>query len=301
MNFPRIVFTGAILLFSMIAFIGIVKKVVYKTTSSRAERRYLKEAGGSHQGPLQSPLVAVKGDFPSIDRIHALFAGSLPIVKILHYKSSVAWLPGRPAWISDYSARYHTSSHFIMRSLSKSKTYQSQLIREGDEIVIFDPAISLHFFCVVDLSNCKLGLYYYDEDHDERVFLKAYSVAVGKARKEGDSTTPQGKYSLGSKVGIYKKGEIGYHLGRKVEMIQVYGTRWIPLEGASGLGIQGNPLIRGKERVENGQVTDGCIKLCREDLEELFAIVTSKPTEVIITKDFKAVQLPGREVAEPTR
>ena len=47
--------------------------------------------------------------------------------------------------------------------------------------------------------------------------------------------------------------------------------------------------------------SDGCIRLSSEDIEELFAIVLTKPTFIEIVKDFHEAKLPGVEVAAPSR
>ena len=71
---------------------------------------------------------------------------------------------------------------------------------------------------------------------------------------------------------------------------------------ARGFGIHGVPWI------ENGQnelipdesslgkfESDGCIRLANADMEELFAIIITKPTTVEIVKDFHLAKLPGVE------
>jgi len=297
LNFPRVVLTGTIFLFGLIGLAGIVKKATFVGRNGCSKSHYPSEKIQDEKGDGLTPLVAIEGKFPRIDRVHELFAkhSSLPIVKTITYKSNVSWLKGRPAWISDYAARYKTSSHFIARSLAGKAQYDAPAVFEGDQFTLYEEKVQIHFFLVVDRSLCQMGLYYLDKIHGERVFLKAYPVSLGKKEKNG---TPKGVFSLGSKVGIYKKGEMGYHLGRKVEMIQVFGTRWMPLKGASKIGIQGSPIIEGKEIVSQGYSTDGCIKMSKGDIEELFAIVSGRPTAVIITDDFSSARLPGREVAQ---
>jgi len=91
----------------------------------------------------------------------------------------------------------------------------------------------------------------------------------------------------------------------------VFGTRWVPfgeeLEGATvpakGYGIHGAPwrydsqktvLAEARETIGKYD-SDGCIRLRQEDIEELFAIIITKPTYVEIVKDFHEAKLPGIE------
>ena len=41
--------------------------------------------------------------------------------------------------------------------------------------------------------------------------------------------------------------------------------------------------------------SDGCIRLSSEDIEELFAIILTKPTIVELVKDLRDAKLPGVE------
>jgi hypothetical protein len=129
--------------------------------------------------------------------------------------------------------------------------------------------------------------------------------------------TPLGRYSLGSRVAVYKPGTTGFYQDHKIEMIRVFGTRWIPLDQelerttvpAKGYGLQGAPWTldpNSKQLVENRDSigiydSDGCIRLSSEDIEELFAIVLTKPTFIEIVRDFHEAKLPGVEVAAPSR
>ena len=162
-----------------------------------------------------------------------------------------------------------------------------------------------------------MAFYYIDVATNERVLLKTYDVGLGRidATQASGSQTPLGKYLLGNKIGIYKKGDLGYYLDQKLEMIQIFGTRWIPFEKeienctlpAKGFGIHGAPWKKGpdgqivEQRVSVGcYESDGCIRLLSEDMEELFSIVVTKPTYVEIVKDVKFAELPGREVKTST-
>lgn len=261
-------------------------------------------------------------DFPTIDRIHQLFTTGptkLPIVETISYSSSVPWLKGRPAWLADYAAYYATSRHFIARSLNGKPDYFSQKVSNGSRFNVFSKDKQIQFHLLIDLSRCKMGFYYVDLDTGERVLLKTYNVGLGRLDEKlpSGSLTPTGSYSLGSKVAIYKPGTVGYFQEQKAEMIRIFGTRWIPFgeelgdtsTSARGYGIHGTPWVQDPQTgalVENrdgiGKYdSDGCVRLALEDMEELFAIVITKPTFVEIVKDFHEAKLPGVEVATPSR
>ncbi len=276
--------------------------------------------------PIQVPSVfpiAPKGmDVPNIDRVFQLFsAGSsmLPIVETITYSSSVSWLKGRPAWIADYAAYYNTSKHFISRCLSGGTDYFSQKVQQGSRFNVFrkDKKIEFHIAC--DISRLKIALYYLDIGTQERVLLKTYPVGLGRidSSKPSGTLTPLGSYSLGDRVAVYKAGVVDFFHDQKTEMIRAFGTRWIPFdqevggsfESAKGYGINGAPWIVDPNTgglVENREVigrydSDGCIRMFLEDVEELYAIVVTKPTFIHIGKNFQDIALPGVEVAAPSR
>lgn len=269
--------------------------------------------------PLSLPVQG-QDDFPQIDRIHQLFTKGptkLPIVETITYSSSVPWLKGRPAWIADYAQHYGTSRHFIARSLNGKSDYFSQKIVSGSRFNVFRKDKRLHFYLLVDLSRSKMGFYYHDLDTNERVLLKTYRVGLGKldSTRPSGSLTPLGRFSLGNKIAIYKPGMTGVFQDKKTEMIRVFGTRWLPFEESAeakqsrGYGILGAPWYLDEKTgqwIENREGigrydSDGGIRLASEDLEELFAIVITKPTTVEIVKDFRDATLPGNEVVTPRR
>ncbi|MGE5196032.1 MAG: L,D-transpeptidase [Anaerolineae bacterium] len=253
--------------------------------------------------------------FPNVDRIHRLFTtgpNKLPIVETITYSTNVPWLKGRPAWIADYASFYSTSRHFIARSLNGKPDYFSQKISPGSRFNVFRKDKDIQFYLLVDLSRCKMAFYYIDMATNERTLLKTYRVGLGRLDENNasKSSTPTGKYKLGSKVAIYKPGIMGLYKDQPTEMIQVFGTRWIPFEQeieaevpAKGYGIHGAPWILNQSRgvlVENRDCIgkykgDGCVHLALEDMEELFAIIITKPTVVHLVDDFRAAQLPGHE------
>jgi len=255
-------------------------------------------------------------DFPFVDRINRLFvldSSKLPIVETVSFTSRVPWLRDRPAWIADYASYYETSRHFIARSLNRKTDYFSQKISPGDRFNVFRKDKNIQFHLLIDLSKCHMFFYYFDRDAGERVLLKTYRIGIGRQDPSRASgyLTPMGKYLLGDKVAIYKPDTTGFFGSQKIEMIRVFGTRWIPfkteLEGcteeAKGFGLHGVPWINDpvsgllvEDRSKLGKYdSDGCIRLSSEDIEELFAIILTKPTVVELVKDFRDAKLPGVE------
>lgn len=273
---------------------------------------------GTSEEPLSvpsTPITATTHPFPEVDRIDMLFTlrgDKLPIVETVSFTSRVPWMKDRPAWIADYASHFQTSRHFIARSLNGKPDYFSQKVSPGDRFNVFRSDKEIRFHLLVDLSQSRLWLYYFDVDTQERVLLKTYRVGLGKPDSTSASgyRTPLGRYQLGEKVAIYKPGIFGFFQDEKIEMIRVFGTRWLPfgqeIEGctapAKGYGLHGTPWEEGVngELVEDvskiGKYeSDGCIRLKASDIEEIFAIVITKPTTVEIVKDFKDAKLPGHE------
>lgn len=250
---------------------------------------------------------------PHADRIAEFFnrgEPKLPIVETITYRSRVAWQKGRPAWLSDYAAYYSTSRHFIARSLNGKPDYFKQDVAEGDRFNVLRKDKNIVFYLLIDTSRCKMWFYYIDQDTHERVLIKDYVVGLGRkdTSRQSGSLTPLGKYSLGNKIAIYKPKVLGIHGGQKIEMVQVFGSRWIPFEQeisdttapAKGLGIHGvpwKPNAKGDAVEERGSIgtysSDGCIRLATEDMEELFAVIITKPTTIELVKDFFDAKLPG--------
>ncbi len=268
---------------------------------------------------VQSPPApeAKPGDpLPEADRIHQLFTldnSKLPIVETVSYTSRAPWLKGRPAWIADYASHYATSRHFIARSLNRKADYFTQKVSPGDKFNVLRRDKNINFHLLIDVSRCKMWFYYIDLDANERVLLKTYSVGLGRldSKSASGSLTPVGKYQLGSKIAIYKPGTMGLFQDRKTEMIRIFGTRWMPFEKeldgctqtAKGLGIHGAPWIQdstaGTISEDHSKIgkydSDGCIRLEAADIEELFAIIITRPTTVELVKDFHEAKLPGIE------
>lgn len=313
MSFPRILFIGAIALFAIIGVFAVLKKTSKPVAQTEVKKPEVKVA---KLPDVSSVPFQVAGDFPDIDRIYQLFTtgpSKLPIVETISYTSQVSWLKGRPAWIGDYASYYGTSKHFIARSLNGKPDYENQKVSPASRFNVFRKDRNFQFYLLVDVSLCKMGFYYIDLDTQERVLLKTYKVGLGKlSNSPSGSLTPLGRYTLGSKVAVYKPGVVGLYQDKQIEMMHVFGTRWIPFEqGAEvkGYGIHGTPwqVDSHKHQLVDNRFgigkyeSHGSIYLGTEDMEELFAIVISKPTIIEVVKHFKDAKLPGVEVASPMR
>lgn len=253
---------------------------------------------------------------PDADRIAQLFNRvdpKLPIVETIKYSSRVDWNNNKAAWLVDYARHYNTSRHFIARSLNGRPDYLTQKVNNGDRFNVIRPDKDIEFYLVVDSSRLRMWFYYHDKDSNERVLLKSYPVGLGRPDSGSPSgtLTPLGTYSLGKRIATFQEKATGFHQGEKVEMVQVFGSRWIPFEDevancshpAKGYGIHGVPWEydenQGKYRPQDETVghyeSDGCIRLKTDDMEELFAIIVTRPTTIEIVKDFYEAQLPGTE------
>ncbi|MFI0435667.1 MAG: L,D-transpeptidase [Parachlamydiaceae bacterium] len=321
MSLPKIFAFITLLLFAMIGAAALFKKRPEPTGSLTSlhpqvpievalddQEQIVVPALASHgkiaSSNHHSPVSAV--DLPDANLIEELFnkSGSkLPIVETITYKSHVPWQKGRPAWLSDYASHYTTSRHFIARSLNGKPDYLKQELTEGDKFNVLRKDKNFEFYLVVDTSRCRMWFYYLDLDENQSVLLKTYNVGLGRldAAKTSGLLTPLGKYSLGNRVAIFKPKVTGNYQGKKVEMITIFGSRWIPFEKeigqctapAKGFGIHGTPWALNPQGVlaDSGEgvgkyESDGCIRLATSDIEELFAITISRPTTIEIVRDF---------------
>lgn len=259
--------------------------------------------------PEEAPKIAKKTsktqEPPEANRIEEFFNltdPKFPIVETITYKSRVSWQKGRPAWLSDYANHYKTSRHFIARSLNGKPDYLKQDLGEGARFNILNPEKNIHFNLIIDISRCKMWFYYHDLNTKEKVLVKTYPVGLGRIdhSKISGYLTPLGVYSLGSRIAVYTPKMMGTHNGAKVEMMRVFGTRWIPFEKeisattapAKGFGIHGLPwtLKNGSLMEDMASLgkyeSDGCVRMSTADIEELYAIIITRPTTVEIVKDF---------------
>ncbi len=342
MTVPKFILTISLSLFIIIGIIGFYKKTGKKETLitpktvtevtiksrslDKTEAASLPSNNTANKTVLNQPKAAVDTQNLSVsnqlnksnetvDLIDLFFTTDetkLPIVETITYTSRVPWLKGRPAWVADYAAHYGTTRHFIARSLNKKVDYFTQNVAHGDKFNVLKKDLNFHL--LVDLSSARLWFYALDTAKNERYLIKTYQVGLGRkdSSKASGCLTPKGRYLLGEKVAIYKPGMMGYFQDRQIEMIHIFGTRWIPfeqeLEGATmnakGFGLHGAPWINNpqtSELIENREHigaydSDGCIRLYSEDMEELFAIIISKPTIVEIVEDVSQAQLSGTEV-----
>ncbi len=317
LSFPRVIIIGSVCLFGLIGVMALIKnkggqgQLVEQSVLTQVVEEIPSYEPVQEEAVIKSArdqlTVRNSDDFPTANRINDLFSvdsiNKLPIVETISYTSRVPWLKGKPAWIADYASYFSTSRHFIARSLNGKRDYNTQKVSFGSRFNVFRKDKDIEFHLLLDLSRCKLGFFYLDRDTNERVQVKSYSVGVGRLNEEGnpESLTPLGVYKLGEKVAIYDKGTMGYFEENKIEMIRVFGTRWLPF--AHGCGLHGAPWIDDEKTgklVENrasiGQYgSKGCIRLLHEDVEELFAIVITKPTYLHVVNDFNDAQLPGKE------
>lgn len=264
---------------------------------------------------LQEKILPLpSNDLPEMDRVDELFRKgqtTFPFVQTITYKSSVPWKKGRSAWVADYARHFDTSRHFIARSLNGKPEYFKQDVANGDRFNVYDIDHNPSFYIVIDFSRVKMWVYAFDEKEDTRYLIKTYSLGLGALSEQtaSGSLTPFGTFLLGERTAIYKPGVYGIYKGDKTEMIQVFGTRWIPFEKevanctepAAGYGIHGAPWSyhskAGKWEEDRGSIgeysSDGCIRLASEDIEELFAIICARKTFVEIVEDFSKAHLPG--------
>ncbi len=252
---------------------------------------------------------------PEVDRMAQLFNTCpplLPIVETISYSGRVPWVTGRSAYLGDYASHYQTSKHFISRSLHGMGNYLSDIVSKGDRFNVLTTDKEIEFHLVLDLARLKIWVYYLDKGDDERVLLKSYPVCAGRlsSSTRSGSLTPLGTYSLGSEIAVYKPGAMGTYKNESKEMISIFGMRWIPFDreiafctaACKGLGIHGTPfrhtdsgeLVEDRDCIGHYE-SNGCVRLLSEDIEELFAVIISRPSYIHIVRDFAEAKLPGNE------
>ncbi len=253
---------------------------------------------------------------PSADKVDLLFQKNspLPIVETIRYKSRVAWKSGRSAWLIDYAFHYKTPLDFIARSINGKASYTVPSITDGIELNVLRQDKEFYFHMIVDLSRNKMWLYYVDPQKRECCLLKTYRTGLGRLapEKASGSLTPLGKYKLGSRIAVFKPKMMGMRHNKRVELIRVFGTRWIPFdreienctEPAKGMGMHGTPwnfndvqqVLASDESSIGKYESDGCIRLRQADIEEVYSIITTRDAYVEIVRDFRLAKLPFPEI-----
>ena len=323
----RHIFFSSLAIFAAIAVLGIGKKVglwghASSTTISRladdasagvseqssSSLKPLERVSHSPPGPPDTSRWPLSSELlpNGVDRTAELFdtrVEPLPIVELIRYSPNTSWSPHKAAWLGDYAAHFSTSKHFISRSLTLNQPlYDRQNVSVGDRFNVLRRDKPFEFYLLVDTSRSKIWFYYKDLQTNQKTLIKTYSAGLGRLSNSAPSglLTPLGKFRLGSKIVVYRPGSRGIFKRKEVEMIRVFGSRWIPLEGIeahnrdlSGYGLHGTPWLpddTGRLREDLSEIgsytSDGCIRLSTSDIEELFAIVVTRPTIVEIVHDF---------------
>lgn len=294
-------FRLSLLLLVVTLVVGVVKKRRQPALSTTNEVTSTKNEAMADLAIDQWPL-PLDTKTAACDSLGSLFIPSpkqAPIVKTIHYTPYVPWIKGRAAWIADYAAHYETSKHFIARSLSRNRPlYSRSEIAEGDRFNVLRRDKPFAFHLLVDLSRCQAWFLYRDTQTKKESLLKSYAVCVGRldASAVSGSLTPIGTYKLGHRVGIYRVGTKGDFRGERIEMVRVFGTRWVPFleevcdcsEPAKGYGIHGMPWegTPPKESTDplRAYSSDGCIRFRQADIEEIFAIILARDATIEIVR-----------------
>ena len=270
--------------------------------------------------PQKVPLAQAPDLLPDVDRIHLFFEKNSPlsIVETIHYKSRVSWKSNKSAWLVDYAAHYKTPIDFIARSLNtnslnEAPEYTLKSISDGQSFNILRNDKDFSFHLLVDVSRCKMWLYVFEPTEQLRYLMKTYRIALGRLdpQRASGCLTPLGTYKLGSRVATFKPKMMGMHRMKRVELMRVFGTRWIPFERevsgctepAKGFGIHGTPwafddanqtLVDDSSSI-GGYESDGCIRLKTEDMEELYSIISTRSTTIELVRDVSQAKLPYQE------
>jgi hypothetical protein len=126
--------------------------------------------------------------------------------------------------------------------------------------------------------------------------------------KSSGLLTPTGTYKLGNRIAVFKPKMMGWHKNKRVELVRVFGTRWIPFdrevedcsEPAKGYGIHGTPWVYDEQRQAvfddpssiGGYQSDGCIRLKTADIEELYSVITTREAVVQIVTNVQHAKVP---------
>jgi hypothetical protein len=342
MSLPKIFFAVSVGLFSVIGALAILKKPTVKEIMSPAKQLIVTQevnidllsSPASNKPQLQSKTTELLESELSLktetvpednevvieheqdqDGLLALFTknSTCPIVETVAYKSHVSWKARRSAWLIDYANYFKTPLEFIYRSINGGNSASPVSISEGMQFNVYKRDVDFRFHIVVSMASCRMRLYYVIPQERRIVFLRSYNVCLGKkdsARVSG-YCTPLGVFQLGNRVAVFRPRMMGTHKGKQVELIQVFGTRWLPFEKeingcsepAKGFGVHGTPMTRnssGQLEEDNSSIghyeSEGCIRLSGKDLEEVFSVVSSRKTWVEVVPSFQQSQLFRGEV-----
>lgn len=187
-------------------------------------------------------------------------------------KSSIM-MPGKEYYTiqsGDFLLKIARKFNTTVSLLKAMNGMESDVIRLGDRIVVFDSAFTVR---VSKLRN-ELDLL-----HNGKLF-KRYSVGTGKFGK-----TPAVEFAIVDKIieppwtrpADNKQIEFG-------DPENVLGTRWMKIVSSDHPELTGFGIHGTWERESVGQQSSaGCIRMLNEDVEELFDLVPRKTT-VIITE-----------------
>jgi len=336
MNVPKLFLTLSVLLFAGIGSLALVKQKQDKSPlpkkktevsdskqevdpsllSKPAELTPLSSSKQPTELPLpavemasdEQPLVIEHDDEP--EALAALFVkgSTCPIVKTIRYKSHVSWKSGRPAWLIDYAKHYKTPLEFLYRSIYNGEDRVPSSVTDGVEFNVYRDDVDFRFHLVVSLSSCTMRMYYVLQKEKKVVFLKSYRICAGRKSDHTPSgcLTPIGLFQLGPKVAVFKPHMMGPYKGKRIELIQIFGSHWIPFEKeiadcsepAKGYGIHGTPMVRNakgevEEQIETlgGHYSDGCVRLSSTEIKELFSVISTRKTYIEIVPSFQQSRL----------
>ncbi len=336
MNVPKLFLTLSVLLFAGIGSLALLKDKQEKgpVPKKEVEGSVLKQeidpsllakpAGltplSSSKQPTELPLPAVEmaeNEQPLViehddepEALTALFVkgSTCPIVKTIRYKSHVPWKSGRSAWLIDYAKHYKTPLDFLYRSIHNGEDKVPSSIADGVEFNIYRDDVDFRFHLVASLSSCTMRMYYVLQKEKKVVFLKSYRICVGRKNDHAPSgcLTPLGLFQLGPKIAVFKPHMMGPYKGKRIELMQIFGSHWIPFEkeiadcseAAKGYGIHGTPMVRNtkgemEEQIETigGHHSDGCVRLSSKEIKELFSVISTRKTYIEIVPSFQQSRL----------
>lgn len=152
--------------------------------------------------------------------------------------------------LSRIAGKYNTTVYLI----KKSNNLDNDIIRPGMDLKV----VTSEFSIIVLKSQRYLTLKLGDN------VLKTYKVSVGRS---GRDDTPTGEFEIINKL----KDPVWFKDGRVIppgDPDNLLGSRWMGLS-KRGYGIHGtiDPDTIGQN------ITEGCIRMYEEDVQELYAIV----------------------------